>query len=84
MKTITEPSRSIPVADEVDLCVIGGSCTGVFAGVAAARLGASVALVECNGFFGGAATASLVNIWHSTLDTTFSEPIIGGLTAEAR
>ena len=40
-----------------------------FAAVAAARLGARVALVENLGMFGGVATASLVNIWHSTFDT---------------
>ena len=62
--TVSEPARRTPVVHECDLCVIGGSCTGVFAAVAAARLGAKVALIESNGFFGGVATASLVNIWH--------------------
>ncbi|MDP6547121.1 MAG: FAD-dependent oxidoreductase, partial [Phycisphaerae bacterium] len=42
-ETITEPPRKTPVVHECDLCVIGGSCTGVFAAVAAARLGAKVA-----------------------------------------
>jgi len=80
--TIHEPAREIPVVDECDLCVIGGSSTGVFAAVAAARLGARVALVENLGMFGGVATASLVNIWHSTFDTANREQIIGGLTTE--
>jgi hypothetical protein len=62
--------------------VIGGGCTGVFAAVRAARLGASVALVENNGFFGGVATAGLVNIWHSIYDTVGEQQIIGGLTVE--
>lgn len=35
---IQEPARNIPVIHEVDLCVLGGSTTGVFAAVAAARL----------------------------------------------
>lgn len=43
---VTEPERTIPVVGNVDICVVGGSCTGVFAAVRAARLGASVALVE--------------------------------------
>jgi ribulose 1,5-bisphosphate synthetase/thiazole synthase len=82
METINEPARSVPVAADMDLCVVGGSCTGVFAAVAAARLGLSVAVVEANGFFGGVATAGLVNIWHATLDTAFQRPIIAGLTTE--
>ena len=72
----------LPVFDEVDICVLGGSCTGVFAAVRAARLGASVALVEQQGCFGGVATSSLVNIWHSLYDTVYERKIIGGLTDE--
>jgi hypothetical protein len=80
--TICEPPRETPVVHECDVCVIGGSCTGVFAAVAAARLGARVALVEWNGFFGGVATASLVNIWHSLKDRSGKRQIIAGLTDE--
>ena len=79
---IGEPARRTPVVHECDLCVVGGSCTGVFAAVAAARLGAKVALIESNGFFGGVATASLVNIWHSLADRTRKKQIIAGLTSE--
>jgi len=80
--TIREEPREIPIAADCDICVIGGSCTGVFAAVSAARLGAKVAVVEDNGFFGGVATASLVNIWHSIYDTTGKKQIIAGLTTE--
>ena len=38
MSTIHEPAKSIPIAATTDLCVVGGSCTGVFAAVRAARL----------------------------------------------
>ncbi len=31
-------SVNLPIIDEVDICILGGSCTGVFAGVRAARL----------------------------------------------
>ena len=82
MDTIREPPRDVPVAADVDVCVVGGGCTGVFAAVAAARLGAKVALVEANGFWGGMATAGLVCVWHSMLDTQGRRTIIGGLTAE--
>ena len=69
-QVIREPAAETPVVGSFDLCIIGGSCTGVFAAVQAARMGASVALVEAHGFFGGVATAGLVNIWHSLFDTT--------------
>jgi heterodisulfide reductase subunit A-like polyferredoxin len=58
---VTEPQRKIPVIADVDICVLGGSCTGVFAAVRAARLGASVALVEKMNCFGGVATSAMVN-----------------------
>jgi hypothetical protein len=80
--TIHEPARDIPVWGEYDLCVLGGSCTGVFAAVRAARLGLSVTLVEQAGNFGGVAATSLVNVWHSPYDTVFEKQIIGGLTFE--
>jgi len=82
MKSIAEPSREIPIGHACDVCVIGGSATGVFAAVRAARLGRSVVLIERTNAFGGVATNGLVNIWHSALDTEFKEPIIGGLTVE--
>ena len=79
---IHEPGRDIPVVLETDICVIGGSCTGVFAAVRAARLGARVAIIEKQNCFGGVATAGSVNIWHSLRDTTQQRPIIAGLTLE--
>ena len=82
MNTISIPSQTIPVAAEVDLCVCGGSCTGVFAAIAAARKGLRVALVEANGFFGGSATASFVPVWHSLYSLDGTRQIIGGLTEE--
>jgi 2-polyprenyl-6-methoxyphenol hydroxylase-like FAD-dependent oxidoreductase len=82
MSFILEPSRAIPVCHETDLCVVGGSCTGVFAAVRAARLGLSVALIEQNSLLGGMAVAAQVNEWHSINDTTGEHPIIGGLTKE--
>jgi hypothetical protein len=68
------------LAGEFDVCVLGGSGTGVFAAVRAAQAGMRVALVENNGFFGGMATAGLVPIWHSFYDTTGKVKIIKSLT----
>ena len=51
--TLHEPGRAIPViVEKVDVCVVGGSCTGVFAAVRAARLGASVAQLGIVGTMG--------------------------------
>ncbi|MFA6960993.1 MAG: FAD-dependent oxidoreductase [Opitutaceae bacterium] len=82
MRFLQEPARITSVACETDLCIIGGSCTGVFAAVHAARLGLSVALVEQNSILGGMAAAAQVNEWHSLCDTAHTRPIIGGLTVE--
>lgn len=79
---ILEQARSLSVTGHFDLCVLGGSCTGVFAAVRAARLGLSVALIEQAGNFGGVAATSLVCVWHSPFDTTYEKQIIGGLTLE--
>jgi hypothetical protein len=80
--SITEPARQTPIVDEADLCIVGGSCTGVFAAVRAARLGLKVAVIEAHTLFGGMAVAAQVNVWNSTLDAHHKNRIIGGLTLE--
>ncbi len=79
---IYEPARALPIFHEADICVIGGSCTGLFAAVRAARLGARVVIVEKDNCFGGVATSAMVNIWHSLWDTVGERQIIAGLTEE--
>lgn len=81
---MVEPAQELPIAAQVDLLVLGGSCTGVFAAVRAARLGLTVAIVEQSGCFGGTAALALVNVWHSLWDTKEEQQIIGGLTAEVQ
>ena len=81
-EVIREPARTLPVFAEADICVLGGSCTGVFAALRAARLGAKVVLIEKQNSFGGTATNSMVNVWHSLMDTEFKQQIIAGLTLE--
>ena len=80
---VHEPARDVPEIADVDVCVLGGSCTGVFAALRAARRGCRVALVERAGMFGGVATLSLVNVWHSPMDEVFERQIFAGLTIEA-
>lgn len=82
MQTIFRKEARVPVAWEGDLCVLGGSATGFFAAVRAARMGLRVAVVERENMFGGTATAGLVNIWHSLWDFDGREQIIAGLTDE--
>ncbi len=79
---IRESARSIEVINDVDLVVVGASCTGVFAAVRAARLGLKVALIEVSGRCGGVAVNSLVNVWHSLFDEVGKKEIIKGLSVE--
>ncbi|MAE65379.1 MAG: hypothetical protein CMJ18_13995 [Phycisphaeraceae bacterium] len=53
MTHIIEPERRIPIIADVDVAVAGGGGAGVGAAVAAARLGASVMLVDRLGALGG-------------------------------
>lgn len=82
MSFIIEPQKKVPIIYEADVCVIGGSATGVFAAVRAARLGARVVIVECQNSFGGVATNGLVALWHTFMDKTGKNQIIAGLTEE--
>ncbi len=82
MEFLLEKEKNIPVIEDADICVIGGSCTGVFAAVRAARLGAKVVIVEKQNCFGGVAASGMVNIWHSLMDTEYKLQIIAGLTQE--
>jgi hypothetical protein len=79
VKEIHIPARSLPVAHEVDLVVVGGGPSGIATAVAAARHGAKVVLLERFPSVGGAATNAMVNIWHVS-DRT--KQVIAGLTQE--
>lgn len=82
MAYITEPSKQVPVIYEADVCVLGGSATGVFAAVRAARLGAKVVIVEKQNSFGGNATNGFMPVWHSFWSTDVKKQIIAGLSEE--
>ncbi len=53
-------SRSVPVGEDLDVLVVGGGPAGIAAALGAARLGASVLLVEQMGCLGGLGTSGLV------------------------
>ena len=59
MKTITEPSRDIPVRAEVDVLVVGGGPSGIMAAQAASGNGLKVMLLESRGYLGGNLTIGL-------------------------
>ena len=82
MAFINEAPKQVPVIYEADICVVGGSATGVFAAVRAARLGAKVVIVECQNSFGGVASNGLVGLWHTFLSTDGKTQVISGLTEE--
>ena len=75
-------NRELPALGQFDVCVLGGSCTGLFAAIRAARLGCRVCVVEMTNCFGGVAANALVTIWHTRNDRFEQEEIIAGLTAE--
>ncbi len=80
--SIEERPRKTPVVQDVDVCVVGGGCTGVFAAVRASQMGARVALVEKQNAFGGVAGSGLVNVWHKLESNQEKRPIIAGLTLQ--
>jgi hypothetical protein len=75
-------SFDIPIAREKDVVVIGGGCAGIAAAVCAARRGASVLLVDKNGFLGGMATAGLVGPFMTCYDPAGDRQVIKGIFDE--
>lgn len=59
--TVEEPCRSTPITSRTDVLVAGGGPAGFAAALAAARAGASTALVETHGQLGGVWTSGLLS-----------------------
>lgn len=76
MKNITEPARTIPVREEVDVLVVGGGPAGISAAVSAGRLGAKTMLVEQFGDVGGVSTVGLMSHWTGKTRGGFYEEIL--------
>ena len=75
MKYITEALKT-PIADEVDVLVLGSGPAGVSAAVAAARQGVRVMIVEQGGAVGGIATSGLMSHWAGTADSGIYREIL--------
>jgi len=79
--TVTEPARSVPVFDTVDVLVVGGGPAGTAAATAAARSGARVMLVERYNHLGGLATGGLV-IWIDRMTDWDGKLVLRGYAEE--
>lgn len=82
MRTVREGPREVPVRGSWDVVVAGGGLGGVSAALAAARAGASVLLVERNGFLGGVAAAGLCCSIFNCFYTSLGEPGPSGIPVE--
>lgn len=83
-RTLSEPARTLPVAYEPDVLVVGAGAAGMAAAVSAARAGAKTLLVERYGFVGGTLTAvtlgSICGPFAVTPDAL--TPVVGGIYDE--
>jgi 2-polyprenyl-6-methoxyphenol hydroxylase-like FAD-dependent oxidoreductase len=79
--TLHEPARDVPVYGECDVLVVGGGPSGTAAAVAAARLGASVILLERYNHLGGLSTGGLV-IWIDRMTDWDGNLVIRGFGEE--
>ena len=80
MRTITEPSRQVPVVAETEVLVLGGGPAGIAAATAAARSGAKTMLLERYGFLGVMGTAAMVTNFcglHACINGTVQQIVHG-------
>jgi 2-polyprenyl-6-methoxyphenol hydroxylase-like FAD-dependent oxidoreductase len=78
---VQEAARRIPVYHRCDVLVVGGGPSGTAAAIAAARAGASVALLERYNHLGGLSTGGLV-IWIDRMSDWEGRLVIRGFAEE--
>ncbi len=71
--------NSIPTLPQVDVLVVGSGSAGATAAITAARLGASVLLVERYGFMGGISTQVLDTIYGFFTPGSQARKVVGGV-----
>jgi ribulose 1,5-bisphosphate synthetase/thiazole synthase len=76
----TEAARTLPVAAEVDVVVVGGGSAGVGASVRAAREGARTLLIESSAILGGMWTKAMQS--HATCFHDGEKVIVNGVAHE--
>lgn len=73
---VQETARETEVVRQTDVLVAGGDPAGIAAAIAAAREGASVALIETHGCLGGVWTAGMLTLILDTAEKTGIMPEI--------
>jgi hypothetical protein len=74
-RTVTAPSRSVPVLAEVDVLVVGGGTSGACAAIGAARRGAKALVVEYQEGLGGVGTVGLIGKAYHGRDAGFTREV---------
>jgi len=74
--------KSLPMAGQFDVVVVGGGLAGVAAACAAARAGARTAMIEAQAFAGGVATATMEATMSNRFHNAAGEQVIGGRPLE--
>ena len=84
-RTVVEPQKDLPVADEVDVIVAGAGIAGLFAALAAGQNGATTILIERLGLIGGNYGPGLGirhDLWqHPSLDSSGLGGVVGRFLA---
>src|SRR5512147_1833302 len=73
------PAGDLPTIASVDICVVGAGSAGSSAAIAAARLGASVMLVDRLPFLGGTSTAVLDTFYGFYTPGSAARKVVGGI-----
>lgn len=79
MKPWPATAAVLPLVASVDVCVIGAGSAGSSAAIAAARLGASVLLVDRLPFLGGTSTAVLDTFYGFYTPGSAARKVVGGI-----
>ncbi|TLD69916.1 FAD-dependent oxidoreductase [Phragmitibacter flavus] len=80
---LNEPTRNLPITDDVDVIVCGSGPAGIGAAITAARSGAKVRLFEVHGCLGGVWTAGLLSYVLDAKNTGLNQEIVNELTARS-